>query len=96
MDPLILAGLPLLPVAFVLVLAVGALAACGGGDGGGGGGGSRTAGRVVPGAPVLEVTADNLSFSPDELTVPAGDFTVALTSVDQFHDFVIEDVDGVV
>jgi uncharacterized cupredoxin-like copper-binding protein len=45
---------------------------------------------------VLAVTADNLSFDPDELRVPAGKFNVALTSVDIFHDFVIEDVDGIV
>jgi plastocyanin len=77
---------------FVLALAAG-LAACGSD---GGGGGSQEAKKPFPGAPELAVTGDNLSFEPDELAVPAGEFNVALTSEDQFHDFVIEDVDGVV
>jgi plastocyanin len=81
-----------LVLVFVLALAAG-LAACGSD---GGGGGSREAKKPFPGAPELAVTGDNLSFEPDELAVPAGEFNVTLTSEDQFHDFVIEDVDGVV
>ncbi|MGQ0803130.1 MAG: cupredoxin domain-containing protein [Actinomycetota bacterium] len=82
-----------LPLLLVLAVAAG-LVACGGG--GGGGGGDQKARKPFPGAPELAVTGDNFSFDPDELTVPAGKFNVALTSEDQFHDFVIEDVDGIV
>jgi plastocyanin len=83
--------------ALVAALSVGALlAACGGGDDGGGGGGGGGALPPHPNAPELTVTGDSLSFDPDELEVPAGRFNVALTSGDQFHDFVIEDVDGIV
>jgi plastocyanin len=82
-----------LPILVVLTVAVGILAGCGSGGGGGGG---QQARRPFPGAPELAVTGDNLAFEPDELTVPAGRFNVALTSSDQFHDFLIEDVDGIV
>ncbi|MGH8985230.1 MAG: plastocyanin/azurin family copper-binding protein [Acidimicrobiia bacterium] len=76
-------------------LGVGLIAAgCGGGDDGGGG--SATPNPTIPGAPTLEVVGNNLSYTPDELSVAAGDFNVALTSEDQFHDFTIEDVDGLV
>jgi plastocyanin len=76
-------------------LGVGLIAAgCGGGDDGGGG--SATPNPTIPGAPTLEVVGNNLSYTPDELSVAAGDFNVALTSEDQFHDFNIEDVDGLV
>ena len=70
------------------------VAGCGGGDDGGGG--SATPNPTIPGAPTLEVVGNNLSYEPDELSVAAGDFNVALTSEDQFHDFNIEDVDGLV
>ena len=79
-----------------VALGVGLLAAGCGGDDGGGGGGSATPNPTIPGAPTLEVTGNNLSFTPDTLDVAAGDFNVALTSEDQFHDFTIEDVDGLV
>ncbi|HEX6312123.1 MAG TPA: plastocyanin/azurin family copper-binding protein [Acidimicrobiia bacterium] len=67
-------------------------AACSGDDGGG----SAVPNPTIPGAPTLEVVGNNLSFEPDELEVAAGDFNVTLESVDQFHDFNIEDVDGIV
>ncbi len=84
------------------VLAALALAAfvgaCGGGDGDGGGdsGGGGPVNEPIEGAPEVEVIADNLQFDPDEFSVDAGDFNVSLTSEDQFHDFAIEDVDGLV
>lgn len=80
--------------ALVFVLALGVASTACSDDGGGGG--SREAKKPFPGAPELAVSGDNLSFEPDELTVPAGEFNVTLTSEDQFHDFVIEEVDGVV
>ena len=82
----------------LLVVALGAVAllvSCGG-DGDGGGGGDNQAKRPFPGAPELAVSGDSLAFEPDELEVPAGKFNVALTSNDQFHDFVIDDDDGIV
>jgi len=82
---------------FVLgaALGVGLIAAgCGGGDGGGGG--DATPNPTIPGAPTIEVLAESFEFTPDPIDVVAGDFNVALTSEDQFHDFVIEDVDGLV
>jgi plastocyanin len=84
---------------FALLVALSAaalLASCGGGDGGGGSGEGGEALPPHPNAPEVTVTGDSLSFEPDELEVPAGRFNVALTSGDQFHDFVIEDVDGIV
>ncbi|MCI0346564.1 MAG: hypothetical protein L0221_14135, partial [Chloroflexi bacterium] len=81
--------------ALLSVVALGAaVAACGDGDGGGGGGDGAPANRPIEGAPGVAVVGDNLSFDPDELTAAAGDFNVTLTSEDQFHDFAIEDVDG--
>src|SRR5680860_721354 len=78
-----------------VVLGVGLTAAgCGGGDGGGGG--DAMPNPTIPGAPTIEVLAESFSYSPDPIDVVAGDFNVALTSEDQFHDFVIEDVDGLV
>jgi plastocyanin len=79
---------------FAVALGAAVLTACS--DDGGGGGNSTEAKKPFPGAPELAVTGDSLSFDPDELTVPAGKFNVALTSSDQFHDFVIGDVDGIV
>ena len=76
--------------------AIGLLAACGGGGGSGGDDSAQKAHRPYPGAPEVAVTGESTSFEPDELEVPAGKFNVALTSNDQFHDFVIEDVDGIV
>ncbi|MGH9032566.1 MAG: plastocyanin/azurin family copper-binding protein [Acidimicrobiia bacterium] len=85
--------LPLLVLG--VALGVGLIAAgCGGGDDGGGDG--ATPNPTIPGAPTIEVTGDNLSFTPEDLEVAAGDFNVALTSEDQFHDFNIEDVEGLV
>jgi plastocyanin len=78
--------------ALALVVLIGA---CGGGDGGDGDGASRV-NQPIEGAPEVEVIADHLEFDPDEFTVEAGDFNVSLTSEDQFHDFAIEDVDGLV
>lgn len=80
-------------LAFGVVVGVGVLAAgCGDDDGSS----STEPNPTIPGAPTLEVVGDNLSFEPEDLEVEAGDFNVALTSVDQFHDFTIEDVDGIV
>src|SRR5688572_24444132 len=81
---------------FVALGASALFAACGGGDGGGGGGDHSKPLPPHPEAPELQVTGDSLSFEPDELDVPAGRFNVALTSGDQFHDFVIDGVDGIV
>jgi plastocyanin len=85
---------------FVPLLAVAALAvtvgACGGGDGDDGGDGASQVNQPIEGAPEVEVIADHLEFDPDEFTVEAGDFNVSLTSEDQFHDFAIEDVAGLV
>jgi plastocyanin len=81
-------------VVFGAALGLGLLAAgCGGDDGGGG---SATPNPTHPNAPTVEVVGNNLSFAPGELEVAAGDFNVTLESVDQFHDFNIEDVDGIV
>ncbi|MBA2326566.1 MAG: cupredoxin domain-containing protein [Actinobacteria bacterium] len=79
---------------FAAALGAGGLTACS--SDGGGGGGDQKAKRPFPSAPELAVTGDSLSFDPDELTVPAGKLNIALTAGDQFHDFVIEDVDGIV
>jgi plastocyanin len=83
---------------FVLggALGVGLLVAGCGGDDGGGGGGDATVNPAIPGAPTVDVLAESFSFTPDEIDVAPGDFNIALTSEDQFHDFVIEDVDGLV
>ena len=89
---------PRLPV-LVLVAALGAsalFAACGGGGGDGGGGDHSQPLPPHPNAPELEVTGDSLSFEPEDLEVPAGRFNVAFSSGDQFHDFVIDKVDGIV
>jgi plastocyanin len=81
--------------ALSLVAVVGA---CGGGDGddGGDSGGGGPVNEPIEGAPEVEVIADHLQFDPEEFSVDAGDFNVSLTSEDQFHDFAIEDVDGLV
>jgi len=82
--------------ALLLVLAVTTVFAACSDDGGGGGGDSSSSNQPITGAPEVSVTGENLSFTPDELIVTAGDFNVKLTSEDQFHDFEIEDADGLV
>lgn len=50
---------------------------------------------VAPGSQRIEVSAAELEFDPDEITVTAGeDFAIVLTSHDLLHDFNIEGVDG--
>lgn len=73
-------------------LPVGALllSACGGGHGGHG-----ADSPVAEGAREIEVTAEGLSFTPDELRVSVGeDIAVVLTSEDGQHDFTIDDLDA--
>ena len=82
--------------ALSLVAVVGA---CGGGNGDGGDDadcGGDPVNEPLAGAPEVAVVGDNFQFDPDELTVAAGDFNVSLTSEDQFHDFAIDCVPGVV
>jgi plastocyanin len=62
-----------------------------GGHGGGHGSGSKRHenARTVPGAREIEVSAKSFEFSPDEITVGAGeDVTISLRSTDVLHDFV--------
>jgi plastocyanin len=84
-----------IPLAVVgAALGVGLLvSACGGDDGGSA---STEPIRPFEGAPTLEIVGNNLSFEPEDLEVGVGDFNVTLESVDQFHDFTIEGVDGIV
>jgi nitrite reductase (NO-forming) len=49
--------------------------------------------QVPPGARQIEVTADDFRFEPDEIVVRSGeDIAIALTSLDMFHDFVIDEL----
>jgi plastocyanin len=50
---------------------------------------------VAEGAREITVTADDLAFEPDEITVRAGeDIAIVLTSVDILHDFTIDELDA--
>jgi plastocyanin len=50
---------------------------------------------VAEGAREIAVTADDLAFDPDEITVRAGeDIAIVLTSVDILHDFTIDELDA--
>ncbi|MFZ6004278.1 MAG: cupredoxin domain-containing protein [Actinomycetota bacterium] len=60
-----------------------------------GGGPHDEVSDVAPGSQRIEVTAANLEFDPDEITVTAGeDFAIVLTSHDLLHDFNVEGVEG--
>jgi plastocyanin len=90
-------------VATYALLALGALtlAACGasdGGDRGGPAGGIHEENRpVAEGAREIEVSAGSFEFSPDEISLPAGeDVAIVLESEDSLHDFQVEGVGHVV
>jgi plastocyanin len=77
-------------VAGVLVLLVVILRVMGTGGGAGGHGGASS---VAAGAVEIAVTADKLSFNPDEITVAVGkDVAIMLTSIDTLHDFTIDEL----
>lgn len=70
-----------------------ALAACGDGAPAGGHDHAENS-PVVEGAREIEVTGKDLRFTPDELTVAAGeDVTIVFTAADVTHDFTIPEVD---
>jgi plastocyanin len=79
----------LLPVVFVLMLAVG-LGACGGG------GGDSASYKEPTGEPVarLSFSGKNFKFTPDQATAPAGIIEIELESTSGGHDLVIEGVPG--
>jgi plastocyanin len=53
--------------------------------------------KVVPGARTIAVTADDFAFSPDTITMQAGeDVTIVLTAEDVQHDFSVMGVGHVV
>jgi cytochrome c oxidase subunit II len=53
------------------------------------------ASEVADGATEIAVTADDLAFDPDEITVQSGeDIAIVLTSVDILHDFTIDELDA--
>jgi plastocyanin len=63
------------------------------GCGGGGGGGSSDQGYVPPKGPATEtiqITAQNFSFTPDNLTAKAGIAEIQLTSKGGIHTFVFD------
>jgi plastocyanin len=58
---------------------------------GGGGKGKHPTATTVPGAREIAVRAKSFAFTPDEITVAAGeDVTIALRSTDILHDFVVQ------
>lgn len=66
------------------------LSACGGGHGGHG-----ADSPVAEGAREIDVTAEGLAFTPDELhATVAEDIAIVLTSEDGRHDFTIDDLDA--
>lgn len=78
-----------------------AIVACGDGTGNhmndqtmmdhGGGNGQGTNAPVTPDAREIRVSSDSFSFSPEEITLDAGEaVTIVLTSDDGFHDFVVK------
>lgn len=57
--------------------------------------GHGSASPVAEGAFEIDVTADNFTFEPNEITVAAGtDLAIVLTSVDMLHDFTIDELDA--
>lgn len=98
-------------VALVAALAV-FLAACGASDSGSGdhmadsghmsdatdhmSGGHGAASKVADGARVVKVAATSFAFSPETITVTAGeDIAIRLTSTDKaVHDFTIDELDA--
>lgn len=73
----------------IAVLLVGVLVGCTGG------GGNHAHRNVAPSARVVRVEADSFSFSPQRITIDAGeDVAVRLRSDDVFHDFVVDSTIG--
>lgn len=89
---------PLQVMAVVLAAAVSFGFGWAGGDdhgmGHGGGGHGSTKGENAPtvaGARRIAVSAKSFEFTPDEITIQAGeDVTIVLTSADVFHDFMVK------
>jgi len=53
--------------------------------------------KVVPGARKITVTADDFAFTPDAITMEAGeDVTIVLTADDVQHDFFVKGIGHVV
>ena len=84
-------------LAALSVASIPAIAHAGGGHGGGGGHGSGGGGKqhrnapTVPGAREIDVSAKSFEFTPEDITVGAGeDVTIALHSTDVLHDFVVK------
>jgi plastocyanin len=63
----------------------------GGGHGSGEGPSRHRNAPTVPGAREIQVRAKSFEFTPDEITLAAGeDVTIALRSTDVLHDFVVK------
>jgi plastocyanin len=57
----------------------------------GGGNGEGANSPLTPDAREIRVSSDTFSFSPEKITLDAGEaVTIVLTSDDIFHDFVVE------
>jgi len=64
-------------------------------DGHGGGGHDDDGSPVAERARRVEVTADDFSFDPDEITAEVGeDLAIVLSSGDMLHDFTIDELDA--
>lgn len=79
----------------VLAVLAAAVSACGDdGENHAAAGGHRESTPVVDGARRIEVEATSFEFTPDEISVAAGeDVAIVLTSDDLLHDFTIDEID---